>query len=90
MKRGWSWPLVAIALVLLLGSALYFLLKQSQTEVAQGLSPREGGPGRAGAGGVEAEASGVQRLPVKVAPARQGDLAVTLLRHLCGQMPCLV
>jgi len=78
MKRGWSWPLVAIALVLLLGSAWYFLLKQSQTEVAQSPGPREGGPARAGAGGAEADASGVQRLPVKVAPARQGDLAVTL------------
>lgn len=79
MKRGWFWPLVAMVVVVLVGSSLYWFFWQAQPGLSGPAVSRGGMPL---AGGERSTASdmggGRERLPVRVAAAQKGDLAVTL------------
>ena len=79
MKKGRSWPLAAIILVILAGSLLYFYVHQKQSGAAKLTPPGPTSLGRqpGAEGGGEAGAAR-ERIPVKVAQARKGDLEVTL------------
>jgi RND family efflux transporter MFP subunit len=79
MKKGWHWPFAAIILILLAGGALYLFVKQKQSESSGSSPARQTSLTRPPAGKASQEPGAARdRLPVKVAPARKGDLEVTL------------
>lgn len=79
MKRGWLWPVVAMVVVLLLGSSLYWVLWRPPIGTTSPVAARGGLPLPGADRRSDGEVTGVrERLPVKVVPAQKGDLAVTL------------
>lgn len=79
MKKGRSWPLAAIILVVLAGSLLYFYVQHKQSGSAKLSPPGPGSVGRQPGAEVGGEAGAArERIPVKIVSARKGDLEVTL------------
>lgn len=78
MKRGRLWPLAAMVVVLVLGGVLYVFFKQSRTGEAVEMASVAGKTSRPVRLDSSTEVAVKERLPVKVVPARRGDLALTL------------
>ena len=79
MKRGRSWPLAAIMLVVLAGGGLYLFVQQKQSGSAKFSLSQPGSLTGQPTAEVGREPGSVkERLPVKVTPARKSNLEVTL------------
>ena len=79
MKKGWFWPIVAIILVIMAGGSFYLFMQQKQPQAAGVSAYRSASPTRQPAANLSPE-PGVagERIPVKITPARKGNLEVML------------
>ena len=79
MKKGCFWPIVTIILLIMAGGSLYLFMQQKQPKATGFSACRPDSPSRQTAAHLSPEPGIVgERIPVKITPARKGNLEVTL------------